>query len=502
MSKGWLSGRAGRKGQVLIVLILCSVLSAWIRAVPAEAAQVIDDEPRIFGPLESVHEVTGAGYRRTLDWVTTQGLTGNEVNAALWQASLSPGIYLLDTWVTNTYGNTDASYRITHDGEVSEVRLRQADFDEAWVSLGTYRYGSSEASVRSTDATGNAGEHLAWDVMRWTPVPSFPPNIETENATTTINEPETSGPEGFVVRFVGVGYHDDLLRAIARGVNATPSSFATWSAPLAAGTYRVEVYVPAQHNEAEVDYTVHGLDGSMTVPVSQGRYREDWVPLGSYRFGAAGVSVTSSDATGVAGQEIAWDAVRFIPQAREEGEQAHGEAGGPAPSAHTASPDLSPPKENTSSTRASCPMAKLRVSAEADISCERAEAAALEQRELIKFDVHPIFKGGPHDAYEIKSFSSKLKGYKLRYRCEPCLFMAGTVPAGTRIPATHRSRAEGDARSLVGKVLYMGSAFQLTVREGLHLPIRYTYRLLGHARIDRPIGCIVSVGHLPKACGH
>ena len=170
--------------------------------------------------------------------------------------------------------------------------------------------------MRSTDAAGYPEEQLVWDAMRWTPVSAIPPNIETQEGVTTVIEPQVSGPEEFVVKFVGVGYHGHLLRVYARGAGEAPVNSATWTAPLAAGEYSVEAFIPNEHAEAEVGYTVHASTGETTVEVHQKSYNDLWVKLGDFSFGDEGATVTTNDAAGVKKEEIAWDAIRFtaIPQ--------------------------------------------------------------------------------------------------------------------------------------------------------------------------------------------
>jgi hypothetical protein len=281
------------------ILALSAMLTA---AQPAGAVLVV--EPTVQGASGSVHHEAAGGFEGGYDWVDTQGIDNPEVNAGLWEPFIPSGLYQVEAWQPLAAGFTYARYEVTHGGKASEVRLRQSNFGAQWVVLGTYFFDGSAASVRSTDSAGLPGEQLAWSAMRWTAVATLPPNVETEGTATTVNEPLVSGPEEFVVRFVGIGYRGDLLRTHAQGAGASVTNTASWHVPLNAGEYSVQAFIPREHAEAEVPYTVHALDGNHTVTLKQKSYNDLWVPLGNFTFGSAGATVTSTDATGAKEEEI------------------------------------------------------------------------------------------------------------------------------------------------------------------------------------------------------
>ncbi len=476
--------RLGR--QIVIAITSAAVLGL---GSVASASPVIVGEPTILGPPSSVHEVPGEGYEgNTLYWVLARGLEEPEVNAALWETPLPEGIYQVEAWIPLKEGYTYARYDMSHSGHSSEVRLHQADFGNEWVTLGTYAFDGSEASVRSTDAAGYPEEQLVWDAMRWTPVSAIPPNIETEEGVTTVIEPQVAGPEELVVHFVGVGYHGHLLRVYARGAGEAPVELATWTAQLAAGEYSVETFIPSEHAEAEVGYSVHASTGETTVEVHQKSYNNIWVKLGDFSFGDEGATVTTNDATGVKHEEIAWDALRFtaIPPASitEERPSTGGPSGG--------SSNGAPTQTNLQATNP-VPV----------------EQIVPEQDGLIAFVPHGLHLGrkglrvdGAH-VYTIRALYPAPRSLTLSYRCLPCVIVTTplTLRPHSTIPLTRVSHAHGDLRKLVGKVmLYKGTQLQAEVSEHGYRSRRYLYRLPGSGKVHEPTECTATTPVSVKGC--
>jgi hypothetical protein len=102
-------------------------------------------------------------------------------------------------------------------------------------------------------------------------------------------------------------------------VSNSSTVWARWDPQLvASGWYEVAVFVPARHATTDrARYKLHGVlgtSGELEIPVAQGRYYNQWVPLGVFQFdannAAAGV-VFLNDLTGEDDKEIAFDAVRW-----------------------------------------------------------------------------------------------------------------------------------------------------------------------------------------------
>jgi hypothetical protein len=460
-------------------LVGAVLVGGLVAAAGAEGAAVLVREPTVLGPSGEVHHVNTGGYEAGFDWVLTQGIDNAEVNAALWEPTLGEGAYQVEAFIPKEIGATYARYTITHAGKSSEVRLRQSNFAAEWVVLGDYLFDASQASVRSTDAAGYPGEELAWSDMRFTALATLPANVESDGEETTVNEPAVSGPEGFIVRFVGVGYRGDLLRIYARGAGATAVNAATWTAPLARGEYAVEAFIPAEHAEAEVDYTVHARDGAHVVPVLQKSYNNLWVALGTYKLDEAGAAVSADDATGVREQEIAWDAVRFrliklepLEKAAAEPEAGGQGVKGPA-SAGRGEQLVAPPPPAVAVPKRLLEFLHLRVKAA------------------------PGHRPNPQNLYKIAALLHA-GSLTARYRCAPCLVvrLPFKLRPHSNVPYTIRSKAEGGLKALIEREdeLYAGTVLEVELSEPGHSPELVTYRLRTRARIERSRPCPAAPG--------
>lgn len=94
--------------------------------------------------------------------------------------------------------------------------------------------------------------------------------------------------------------------------NAADTCYVTWTPHLpCAGDYEVFAYIPSTNAQAQARYVVHYAGGTATVTVNQAAHGDTWVSLGTYAFNTTGSYVYCGDATGTAGQRIAFDAVRW-----------------------------------------------------------------------------------------------------------------------------------------------------------------------------------------------
>lgn len=390
------------------------------------------------------------------------------MNAALWEPLVGEGLYQVEAWIPIEAGYTYARYQITHSGRASEVRLRQSNFGAEWITLGTYAFDGSTASVRSTDAAGLPGEQLAWSAMRWTTVTALLANIQSEGATTTINEPQVSGPEEFVVRFVGVGYRGDLLRVHAQGAGASAVNTAIWHVPLSPGEYSVEAFIPREHAEAEVPYTIKALTGDQTVTLKQRSYNDLWVKLGDFSFGSAGATITSTDAAGVKEEEIAWDALRFTAHAPPGGGTSGGGTGGGTPGG--GGPGSGASTHGGGTGRVRVPAQKKRL-----LSFEPLRVRSGPGR----------FRRGPFDAYRLGAIHPSPATLTMHYRCRLCLFIRHPLRLrpGTQTPYTWTSHRTGEIASLFGRPFYRGTVLEVTVTQTLELPRHYIYRFPGAGKV-------------------
>jgi len=113
---------------------------------------------------------------------------------------------------------------------------------------------------------------------------------------------------------LNAGYNNHYWYTIT-GSSNTDTCFVTWTPNLAtAGNYEIFAYIPggAGCNATSAKYQVNYLNGVNNVVVNQSQYSGQWVSLGIYSMdvGQAGY-VYLGDATGVAAQNIAFDAMKF-----------------------------------------------------------------------------------------------------------------------------------------------------------------------------------------------
>ena len=488
-------------GSWAVMVGVALLLGGWPGASVAEGTAVLVREPTILGPSGSVRHVDTGGFEAGYDWVLTQGLGNPEVNAALWEAPLAEGAYQVEVFLPKEIGDTYARYQVTHADQVSEARLRQYSFLGEWVVLGDWAFDSAQASVRSTDASGYPGEELAWSAVRFTSLASLPPNIESNGTETTINEPQVSGPEEFVVRFVGVGYRGDLLRVDARGAGATAVNSATWSVALARGEYAVEAFIPAEHAEAEVTYEVHARDGTPPFSLLQKSYNNLWVSLGDYKFGEAGGSVSSDDATGVKEQQIAWDAIRFKLIKPEPVEKEPAKEPAKEPTKEPAKEPVGEAEVHGVGGKTSAlpsPSEQLIAPAPAPPLA----AAVAVPNDLLEF-VHLRVKAArghrpnPQNLYKIAALLHAT-GLTARYRCAPCLIvrLPFKLRPHSNVPITTSSTAEGEVKTLIKQEpeLYAGTVLKIELSETDYRSELVTYHLRTQARIKRSQACPAAPG--------
>lgn len=126
-------------------------------ASPVPFEIVVDDKGPGFtvGGPERSWRIAPYGYRGSTHWTycTNQGVS----NWARWSPQLSaPGVYEVSVFVPEHMAGTQrAKYRVTHNGHVEEIVVRQSDFANEWVSLGVFDFSASgDEHVYLDDNTG------------------------------------------------------------------------------------------------------------------------------------------------------------------------------------------------------------------------------------------------------------------------------------------------------------------------------------------------------------
>jgi len=120
-----------------------------------------------------------------------------------------------------------------------------------------------------------------------------------------------TGPPAYWRYGVVRGRQNNLRYTSSNG--STEGNGATWSPALARGHYRVRVWIPGGHANANARYYVRDADGVHTRVLDQSTHQGLWVTLGSFRTGSStGIKVHLSDAGDAPGSStVAADAMRF-----------------------------------------------------------------------------------------------------------------------------------------------------------------------------------------------
>jgi hypothetical protein len=113
--------------------------------------------------------------------------------------------------------------------------------------------------------------------------------------------------------FWGTGY--DYSHFYTGTVSSGPDvNSASWEfdLPWPDYDYELEAYIPGGCDATAVYHVFYGV-GEATVTVDQSAWGGQWVPLGGPYPSSGGLHVTVGDSTGVSGQTLGIDAIRFVP---------------------------------------------------------------------------------------------------------------------------------------------------------------------------------------------
>ncbi len=131
---------------------------------------------------------------------------------------------------------------------------------------------------------------------------NIPPNYQTVLDTQSVNPKAGVGTfqKANVNNWTTApnGYRGDMLWAQASIKEET--LWAEWRPTLTeSGEWQVWVFIPAKNaNTSYARYTVVHLDGETEVPINQGGHRNQWINLGTYRFGPGQGYLRLSNLTG------------------------------------------------------------------------------------------------------------------------------------------------------------------------------------------------------------
>lgn len=108
------------------------------------------------------------------------------------------------------------------------------------------------------------------------------------------------------------GYNNHMWFVYSTPSKTLDTCYALWKPKIAQeGAYEVMVYIPFS-NATSAIYKVYHKDGMDTVVINQKNYTSEWVSLGVFNFLANNTGyLRLGDGTGVAGQELIFDAAKF-----------------------------------------------------------------------------------------------------------------------------------------------------------------------------------------------
>jgi hypothetical protein len=239
---------------------------------------------------------------------------------------------------------------------------------------------------------------------------------------------------------------------------------------------------------------------TVTQHINQKSYADTWVGLGTYAFGDPGPTVTSSDATGVRKQELAWDAIRFTridPPA-------------PPPPSTTTAPASQPTPPEAADTPAEPIVAQSPTDSDHDGVNDASDlcpkvpagkfdsngdgcpgpirAAAAQPHDVLTFIGRQFRPHEPDKIYLLDHTHLQLPlGAQATYRCAPCSWFSGRFRGGR--PVTRRRSGRLIYKTLHQGYMYAGSRLQLVITQPAHMTRVYTYTLKTGDRRTREEAC-------------
>jgi PKD repeat protein len=95
--------------------------------------------------------------------------------------------------------------------------------------------------------------------------------------------------------------------------------FVTWTPRVDNGYYEIKAYIPANASASSAIYHVHHAAGKAQVLIDQNSNKDSWVSLGKYFMRNDGSDyLYLGDSTGISGEKITFDAIKWTPASQEE----------------------------------------------------------------------------------------------------------------------------------------------------------------------------------------
>ncbi len=279
----------------------------------AEPDTIVDDQTTGFDRYGSGSfwwdDVIGWESHMWFTYSTNATDTTNDTCYTTWTPILPDRRYYeVFAYIPNNHAVASAKYRVYHDLGMTQSIIRQADYFNEWVSLGTFMCEASAGSwVYLGDGTGASGEQIGFDAIKWSdrgalPAPDTLVGLFSDGfrwgGPIKWRRIVTGGTEG---TFYWTG-----------SITSTPDvNSGTWTPILPeSGEYNVYAYIPSTYATADAIYHIHHSSGEATQTIDQTVYGDEWVLLGRWTFDSGSSNyVYLGDYTGASGNSIGYDAV-------------------------------------------------------------------------------------------------------------------------------------------------------------------------------------------------
>ncbi|MEC0228711.1 glycoside hydrolase family 16 protein [Paenibacillus alba] len=188
-----------------------------------------------------------------------------------WNPVLSAGAYEVFVWVPKaSNGSASAKYTINTNASTSyDLTISQVGSGSSWVSLGSYDFSNTGASVKLQNAAGSG--YIRANAVKFVPL-----EIDNDDVLGRYTETGTWSNETVVLGLNGSA----ARKSTAAGASAswTPSS-------LSNGYYEVFAWIPsAGDGTTSAKYTIYHNGKTDVVTKNQTSGGNAWVRLGSYDF--------------------------------------------------------------------------------------------------------------------------------------------------------------------------------------------------------------------------
>ncbi len=188
--------------------------------IEADAIVVDDGTPAYSAQAEVRWYSEDCGMGRQHSWTYGTPDPEEQENYARWTPALpAPGFYEVLAYIPpcGRTATRSARYNVIRDGGVTERIVDQAASAGTWASLGVYHMGTEPPAVELNDLTGDDGQSVRFDAIKWVPRADMaPPDARVTDAALQ--------PDGaFLITWggqddtSGIASYDVQVRKLPRG---------------------------------------------------------------------------------------------------------------------------------------------------------------------------------------------------------------------------------------------------------------------------------------------